>query len=199
MRRGRPAPIERVAPAELMFLALQAPTVPEQFGAVLVLQPRGMFDVRRAVSVLDRRVRTIPRLRQRIMKVPPGYGGPVWVDDADFDIERHVEQITCPSPGDESALLEVAARLVTRPLPLDPPLWTACLVTGLADGRVALVVVVQHALADGIGGLAVLGALVDGATDQSRDHSRRHRRHGVSSPPTRSVHACGSRWRCRRG
>jgi diacylglycerol O-acyltransferase len=60
-------------------------------------------------------------------------------------------------------LLDVAATLVTRPLPLDRPLWAASFVTGLAGGRAALVVVVQHALTDGISGLAVLGALVDGA------------------------------------
>jgi hypothetical protein len=50
--------IERVTPAELMFLALQASTVPEQFGAVLVLEPRGTFDVRSAIQALDERVRS---------------------------------------------------------------------------------------------------------------------------------------------
>jgi WS/DGAT/MGAT family acyltransferase len=60
-------------------------------------------------------------------------------------------------------LLKVAGRLVMRRLPMDRPLWRASVVTGLAGGRVALILVVQHALADGIGGLAVLRSLVDGA------------------------------------
>lgn len=41
------------------------------------------------------------------------------------------------------------------------------LVTGLADGTVALVLVLHHALADGIGGLAVLTNLVDAGASQS--------------------------------
>ena len=67
-----------------------------------------------------------------------------------------------PPPGDERALLELAADLVTRPLPWSRPLWSALLVTALSDGGAALIVVFHHVLADGIGGLAVLTALADG-------------------------------------
>jgi hypothetical protein len=41
------------------------------------------------------------------------------------------------------------------------PLWSAVSVTGLADGTVALVMVLHHALADGAGGLTVLAHLID--------------------------------------
>ena len=95
--------------------------------------------------------------------MPPGCGRPVWVDDADFAVERHLDIAVCPPPGDEAAMLAAAAELLLHRLPLDRPLWAARFLTGLAGGRVALVVVVQHALADGLGGLAVLGALLDGA------------------------------------
>ena len=154
--------IERAAAGDLMFLAVQASMVPEQFGAVLVIDPGGDFDVAAATRVIGERVRAVPRLRQRIVRVPPLCGRPVWVDDAGFLVERHVDRVVCPAPGDERALLDVAGSLVVRPLPLDRPLWAATFVTGLENARVALVIVLQHALADGIGGLAVLGALVDG-------------------------------------
>ncbi len=60
------------------------------------------------------------------------------------------------------ALLRAAADVVCTHLPRDRPLWRARWVTGLADDRAALVLGVHHVLADGIGGLAVLGALADG-------------------------------------
>lgn len=145
-----------------MFAALQR-GVPHQFGAVLVLEPAEGFDAAAVTTTLADRVCAVPRLRQRLVKVPPGCGRPVWVDDPSFSIHRHIEYLACPSPGDEAALLDVAAKLVMRRVPMDHPLWHTSVVTGLAGGRVALILVVQHALADGIGGLAVLGALVDGA------------------------------------
>jgi diacylglycerol O-acyltransferase len=51
--------------------------------------------------------------------------------------------------------------VITAPLPRTAPLWAAVLITGLADDRVALVIVLHHAMADGIGGLAILADLVD--------------------------------------
>jgi WS/DGAT/MGAT family acyltransferase len=52
---------------------------------------------------------------------------------------------------------------VTSPLDRTRPLWRALLVTDLADHRVAVVFVLHHVVADGIGGLAVLAGLVDEA------------------------------------
>jgi len=57
--------------------------------------------------------------------------------------------------------LDVAAAVICEPLPRSRPLWSATFVTGLADGGTGLVVVMNHVLADGIGGLAVLARLVD--------------------------------------
>jgi WS/DGAT/MGAT family acyltransferase len=54
-------------------------------------------------------------------------------------------------------------------MPRARPLWRAAFVTGLTDGQVALVVVLHHVLADGIGGLAVLSGLTDGAIPGPRE------------------------------
>jgi len=51
---------------------------------------------------------------------------------------------------------------VTRePLPRSRPPWSATFVTGLVGGGTELVIVMNHVLADGIGGLAVLAKLLD--------------------------------------
>ena len=46
-------------------------------------------------------------------------------------------------------------------MPRSRPLWSATFVTGLAGGGTGLLVIMDHVLADGIAGLAVLGMLVD--------------------------------------
>jgi WS/DGAT/MGAT family acyltransferase len=114
-------------------------------------------------DAIAQRINTVPRLRQRLVRTAFGGGRPVWVDDPDFDIRDHVNAVKCPGPGDETTLLGLVADTVTRRLPRDKPLWSATLVTSLPDGRAALVVMLHHVLADGIGGLAVLARLVDGA------------------------------------
>ena len=133
-----------------------------QVGAVVILADGPEFDLSTIEAAITGRLPTVARLRQRLVRVPLGHGRPYWVDDAEFDIGRHLRRMVCPPPGDEQALLELAADLVTRPLPWSRPLWSALLVTALNDGGAALIVVFHHVLADGIGGLAVLAALADG-------------------------------------
>lgn len=155
-----PAGTDRASHDDLAFLAIDNSTFPEQFAAVLLLDhvPRGGPE--RLVRLLAERIPNVPRLRQRLLRTPPGAGRPIWTDDPRFDLRRHVRHQNCPPPADEPALLELAVSAVTTPLPRDRPLWSALLVTGLADGTAALVIVLHHALADGIGGLTVLANLL---------------------------------------
>jgi WS/DGAT/MGAT family acyltransferase len=143
-----------------MQLAFDVGPAPMQVGAVLELEAG--VDLAAARAVLADRIAAVPRLRQVLMRPPPGCGRPVWVDDARFDLGHHVRQVTCPGPGDERALGRLAAAIVAEPLSFARPLWVAVLVTGLARGEAALVIVFHHVMADGVGGMALLSRLVDG-------------------------------------
>jgi diacylglycerol O-acyltransferase len=161
--RAKPrAVIERTSPIDLMELASDLPGSPMQVAAVLVLGTASGLDLGAVRDAVGERILAVPRLRQRLVRAPFGAGRPVWVDDRDFDIRHHVTVVRCPAPGDESALLGVVADTVIRRLPGNRPLWSVTLVTSLADGGAALIVMLHHVVADGIGGLAVLARLVDG-------------------------------------
>jgi diacylglycerol O-acyltransferase / wax synthase len=157
------ASIEQASAIDMMEMASATTPAAGQVGGVLVFSrvPRLDLDVVR--SAVGQRIVGVPRLRQRLQSVPFGCGRPIWVDDASFDIANHVNEVRCPAPGDRSALFAVAAELVARRLPPDRPLWAATLVTGLDHEASALVFVFHHVMADGMGGLAVLANLVDGA------------------------------------
>ena len=161
MDSGNGRTLERASASDRAFLAMDTQDVPEQFGVILMLAGAGEVDVARARQLIAERIPAVPRLRQRLVRVPLGCGGPIWVDDPRFDIRRHVRAVACPEPGDEQALLDTALSVMMNPLLRAAPLWSATLVTGLADGQVALVLVLHHALADGVGGLAVLAGLID--------------------------------------
>ena len=163
MGSGRPSRVrvDRASPGDLMQLAADVGPAPMHVGAVLVLGTGPDFSVPEARRLLGKRIRAVPRLRQRLRRAPPGCGRPFWADDPGFDLRHHVRQRSCPPSGDQQALLEVAAVVAGEPLPRSRPLWSATFVTGLADGGTGLVIIMNHVLADGIGGLAVLAQLMD--------------------------------------
>jgi diacylglycerol O-acyltransferase / wax synthase len=153
--------IERATPNDLMELASDSPVAPMHVAAILVLDQR--IGATALLEALSDRVRAVPRLRQRLLETPAWLGRAIWVDDAEFDMARHFAVLTCPEPGDEHALLAAAAEISVQPLRRDRPLWSATLITDLSDNRSALMLVVHHVVADGIGGLAALAQLVDGS------------------------------------
>lgn len=159
-----PERIDRVSPDDLMQRALDVGPLPMHIGALLVLD--GTPDLAVVRATIGARLGALDRLRQRQLRTPPGCGRPVWVD-APPDLDAHVRAVPCPAPGDEAALLATAVQHYTAPLPGHRPLWRAVLITGLAEGRSALLLVLHHTLTDGVGGLALLGALADGAPTPS--------------------------------
>jgi diacylglycerol O-acyltransferase / wax synthase len=155
-------PVERASANDLVQFRTGSDPASTQIGALLVLEAGRPLELAAVRMAIGERVPAAPRLRQRLRKVPLGCGRPVWVDDPSFDVARHVSEVVCPEPGGERQLLDLVATTVTTSLPADRPLWSATLVPGLADGRVGLILAFHHVLVDGVGGLAVLGHLVDG-------------------------------------
>ncbi|MFD5246096.1 wax ester/triacylglycerol synthase domain-containing protein [Amycolatopsis sp. NPDC058340] len=153
--------IDRASPTDRAFLAMDAERAPEHFGLILRFDEADGFEPARVRWLLAERVAAVPRLRQLLIRTPLGCGGPIWVDDQSFDIRRLFGVVRCAAPGDERALLELAYSVIAKQIPRTGPRWSAVFVTGLAGGQTALVIVVHHVLADGVGGLAILADLVD--------------------------------------
>ena len=98
----------------------------------------------------------MPRLRQRYLRVPLGLNHPVWVDDPAFDLDYHLRRVGCPAPGTMVELCELICELYAHPLDHSRPLWQVWVIEGLEGGRVAVLLLIHHALTDGIGILRML-------------------------------------------
>ncbi|MEU5841671.1 wax ester/triacylglycerol synthase domain-containing protein [Rhodococcus sp. NPDC047139] len=172
--------IDRIGPGDLTELVSDVGPVPLHVGAAIFFAGDGVSDPTTLRAALAERLTGIRRLRQCLIEPAPGLGRPYWFDDEHFDIDAHLSQVPCPEPGNRDASMTLAVEALTRPLTRSRPLWRAILVTGTADphGHTALVVVLHHVLADGIGGLAMLAHLADGMSIPARTH-RTHR------PPVR--------------
>ena len=156
-----PMPIERVSANDATTLATDRGPAPMNIGVLLRVERGAELPFDDVLGLLASRVALVPRLRQRMERTPPGCGRSVWVDDAGFDLGRHVQRAMVAEGEGNDGLLTATAGFVCARLPRDRPLWAARWVTGMEDGSAALVLSAHHCLADGLGGLAVLAALAD--------------------------------------
>lgn len=173
--------IERAGADDLLQLAVdRGGRVPMAIGALLVLDPRAPPPADRVRRLLLERAAGVPRLRQRLVRTPPAAGRPVWLDAGSAALAGCVDVVDVPgratdptdatAPSDATtpperrvgrALLDTATDLVLTRLPTDGPLWRVRLLLAPGGGVAAVALVAHHVLADGMGGLAILGALAD--------------------------------------
>src|SRR6185437_14364669 len=92
---------------------------------------------------------------------PLGLGTPFWVDDETFDVRRHVDRVTLPSPGTDAEMRALAGELLAPALDRRKPLWELTLVDGFAEDRFAIVYKTHHAMADGISAVDIGMLLFD--------------------------------------
>ena len=134
-------------------------TFPHNIGSVGIFE--GLIPFGKYLAHVERRLDLVPRYRQRMVRVPLDLANPIWHEDPDFDIRRHVRSVTLPPPGDDAQLARLAGEFFAVPLDRDRPLWGILLVQGLSGGRTAQLVKAHHCLVDGVGGVQLLVALLD--------------------------------------
>ncbi len=136
---------------------------PEDIGAVAVLDPPagGELDARRVRALVESRLHLVPRLRQVLHRPPAGLGGPYWADDQAFDVRDHVGVAPLRDGAGEAELLAEVERLRRRPFDPSRPRWEMWLLPGLAGRRTGLYLKLHHAVADGLAGIALIGAFLD--------------------------------------
>ncbi len=118
--------------------------------------------------VRERVVDRFPVFRQR--PVPGSWTSTrrSWEDDPDFDLDRHVVECTLDPPGDDAALADLVAGLLSRAIDRHHPLWEVHLVHGHRGGS-AVYSRLHHAMADGMALTRVALSLTDPAPPPERE------------------------------
>ncbi len=162
---------ERLSSVDAAFLNMETPTQHMHVGGLFVFDASNTdgFDFSRFVALVRSRLHAVPRYRQKLAFTPLGLGNPVWVDDPDFDLSYHVRHAALPKPGGTPQLMEYCARILSRQLDRDRPLWELYVIEGLEEGRVALLGKNHHAMIDGIAGLDIASVMLDTAPDASSE------------------------------
>jgi diacylglycerol O-acyltransferase / wax synthase len=153
---------DRLSSTDVSFLSSERAQTPAHSGTVQVLRaPDEGFDYDRLFGLIRERIAFVPRYRQRLRFVPGHLANPVWVDDTDFDLTYHVRRSALPRPGTDEQLAELVARIMSRRLDRDRPLWEVYLVEGLEGNRLAILSKAHLAMVDGVRGIDIAQVMLD--------------------------------------
>lgn len=152
--------MRRLTGVDNLFLKQENNTQPQHTIKAVVLDPAAAhqpltFDVVRA---------TVPALVERIeplrwQLLQPRLGRPWWIERPRIDLDYHVKHATAAAPGGDRELSAQIGRINLGALDRERPAWQLWYVDGLADGRIALVLKLHHALADGMASLRLLESI----------------------------------------
>lgn len=166
--------METMAGLDAKFLYSETPTAHMHTVKVAISNVAGAeggLTYERFIEVLESQLDRLPPFRRRVVPVPWGLGHPVWVEDPDFDLRRHVGRRVLDGAGDDRELAVAVADFAAVPLARDRPLWALQVVEGLAGGRMAVVAKLHHAVADGTAVVALLDSVVQGMrAPRPREH-----------------------------
>jgi WS/DGAT/MGAT family acyltransferase len=160
--------LQRLSGLDASFLYLETSTQPLHVCSILELDTStipGGYTFERLRDELFLRIAAIPSFRQKLSNTFLNLDHPVWVEDEDFDVDRHVHRIGLPSPGGRVELAEICGHLASLPLDRRRPLWEMWAIEGLdgsdarKGGRMAVMTKVHHAAVDGVTGANVMSQL----------------------------------------
>jgi diacylglycerol O-acyltransferase len=155
-------PATRLTTLDASFLELESSSAHMHVGwAARFAKPRGgrapTFEELR--DHVAGRMGRAPRYRQKLAGVPLDVHDPVWVDDEEFDVGRHVRH----SPARD--LGGLADEVMSEQLDRDRPLWELWIADDLADGGIGVIGKAHHAMVDGIAAVELATLLLDPTPD----------------------------------
>ncbi|PJE11168.1 MAG: wax ester/triacylglycerol synthase family O-acyltransferase [Mycobacterium sp.] len=160
--------MQRLSGLDASFLYLETDSQPMHVCSIMELDTSTMpggYTFDRLRDALALRLAAMPEFREKLADSPLNLDHPVWVDDKNFSIDRHVHRIGLPPPGGRAELSEICGHIASLPLDRRRPLWEMWIIEGVAGtdchqaGRLAVMIKVHHAGVDGVTGASLLSQL----------------------------------------
>jgi len=156
--------VESLNGLDMGMLAGETPEWHMHTGALVLLDPlegRAADFAARLGEVLTARRGLLGPFRHRLLEAPFGLGRSLWIEASDAELGARVTRVRVPEPATMHEVADLAGTIFSTPLNRSGPLWEIAVVEGMANGQVALIVKVHHALMDGVRGARLFEALFD--------------------------------------
>ena len=119
------------------------------------------FGVEEFRKVIRGRLYKLDPFRYQLIDIPLKMHHPMWRENCEVDLDYHVRPYRVDSPGGRRQLDEAVGRIASTPLDRSKPLWEMYFIEGLANGRIAVLGKIHHALADGVASANLLARGMD--------------------------------------
>ena len=149
---------DRLSWGDTVFLHLEREGMPLNVASICVFD--GEISFQDCVRFIQSKLPLLPRYFKRVVPAPFALGLPTWEYDSEFDLARHIREITLRH-GTDTELKAVAGKLFSQVMDRRHPLWDITVVRGLKSNRTGLILRLHHCLADGIAGVGILNVLLD--------------------------------------
>ena len=162
---GRETFYEPLTARDAWFVYAERQDVPLDIGTVYVFEGGSRTTGGRGAAGIEEtiaeRLHLFPRYRQKLHRLPLDVAHPVWVDDPHFDLGFHIRHEVLPEPATGARARAAVARILSRPLARNRPLWEMVVLHGLSGGRVMIVNRAHHAMVDGVAHRDIMTTLFD--------------------------------------
>ncbi len=101
-------------------------------------------------QVIHGRLYKLDPFRYELVDIPLKFHHPMWRENCEVDLEYHVRPYRVDRPGGRRELDAAVGKIASTPLDRSRPLWEMYFIEGLANGRIAVLGKIHHALADGV-------------------------------------------------
>lgn len=152
--------MEQLLALDTMFLGLEDENVQSNIGGISVFEGPAPTH-----SELRRQItggfEAMPIFRQRLLDLPSGLGRPLWIDDEDFDLDRHLIEAALGRDVTTEKVQDFFAGVMAQHLDRSHPLWKVHVVRGLPNDQWALLWTAHHAMVDGIAATELMALLLN--------------------------------------
>lgn len=114
------------------------------------------------------RLHLAPSLRWKLAHTPFEIDRPSWIEDDQFDLNRHVLRGALPAPHDAATAERLAGWLHAKTLNRARPLWELYVFDGMPGNQGAIYSKMHHALIDGGAGAALTEILYETSPDAAK-------------------------------
>ena len=155
---------KKLSSMDASFLYLETPEMPMHVGSMAIFRLpddyKGDF-FEEFKAMIASRLHIAPILKARLEKAPLDIDHPSWVEDDQFDIDRHIFRGSLPAPHDRATLERIVGWMHAKLLNRARPLWEFYVFEGMKDNEIGLYSKMHHACIDGGAGAALTNMIYD--------------------------------------